>query len=65
MNGGYICPHCGVWVPNGIYHYCSIPYSLPSTHRNYKCSCGGEFDYPESKEGKYVCPFCGQEMKGK
>ena len=30
----------------------------------YKCSCGGEYNYPVIRGLDYVCPFCGKVMKG-
>ena len=65
----YQCQVCGQWV-NGNTHNCSpynSPYPLISitySPRCYKCPCGGEFNYPVSKNGKYYCPFCNKIMEG-
>lgn len=42
------------------------------TQRTYKCPCGGEFFSPVQKKRYvndreqvyYVCPFCGEELRG-
>ena len=42
-----------------LYSYQTVPLI-----RNYKCHCKGEFFMPATKDGKQVCPFCGEAMKG-
>jgi len=71
---GYYCQYCGTFVPFGTYHYCLNNWTTPITQigKYYKCpKCKGEFSEPVFKSGaytetinKYVCPFCGEEMKG-
>lgn len=43
------------------YQYSYQP--VPLT-RTYKCPCKGEFFFPATKDGKQVCPFCSEPMKG-
>lgn len=68
--GGYYCPYCGTFVPNGTYHYCTQhiatpPYTYDKQY-NYRCpKCKGEFNSPSTNGTKgFCCPFCGGEMKG-
>lgn len=64
---GHCCNQSMPWPPMPVWPNGGPNYTFPpaQTSRNYKCPCGGEFNWPVMDlSGNNVCPFCGKVLEG-